>query len=62
SRSAGLPQIGDDIGNWAEPLGMVAIVAEAITFLAAAGVLAHRSHVLRSRPPGTGSSVIEEAP
>lgn len=29
SRSAGLPQIEDDIGNWAEPLGVVSITAEA---------------------------------
>src|SRR3954451_11504183 len=29
SRSIGLPQIRDDVGNWAEPLGIVAIAAEA---------------------------------
>lgn len=29
SRSAGLPQIEDDIGNWAEPLGIVSITSEA---------------------------------
>jgi uncharacterized membrane protein YfcA len=30
SRSVGLPQIGDDVGNWAEPLGVVALVAESV--------------------------------
>jgi len=30
SRSIGLPQIRDDVGNWAEPLGVVAVAAEAV--------------------------------
>src|SRR5262249_54877894 len=29
SRSMGLPEIGDDVGNWVEPLGIVALTAEA---------------------------------
>lgn len=28
SRSVGMPEIHDDIGNWAEPLGLLAITAE----------------------------------
>ena len=28
SRTVGLPQIGDDVGNWTEPLGVVSVVAE----------------------------------
>ncbi|MGH3261203.1 MAG: hypothetical protein ACRDNS_04320, partial [Trebonia sp.] len=36
SRSVGLPQIHDDIGHWADPLGIVAIVGEAVMVLAAA--------------------------
>ncbi|HEU5045962.1 MAG TPA: hypothetical protein VFT75_17710 [Nocardioidaceae bacterium] len=31
SRSVALPQIGDDVGNWLEPLGVVAIVFEGLT-------------------------------
>lgn len=31
SRTVGLPQIGDDIGNWSEPLGFAALVAEFAT-------------------------------
>jgi hypothetical protein len=38
SRTVGLPQIGDDIGNWGEPLGVVCIVAEAVMLVA---TLAH---------------------
>jgi hypothetical protein len=30
SRSVGLPQIGDDIGNWTEPLAVVSVAAELI--------------------------------
>lgn len=40
SRTVGLPQITDDVGNWGEPLGVVAIVAEAVLLLAAAAHLA----------------------
>lgn len=35
SRTVGLPQITDDIGNWAEPLGLVAVVAETIMLITA---------------------------
>jgi hephaestin len=38
SRSVGLPQIGDDVGDWADPLGVVAVVAELT--LVVGGVLA----------------------
>lgn len=30
SRTVGLPQITDDIGNWSEPSGIVSIVAESV--------------------------------
>lgn len=39
SRSVGLPQMADDVGNWTESLGLVAIIAEALTALVAALVL-----------------------
>jgi hypothetical protein len=29
SRTVGLPQIGDDVGNWTEPLGLLSILSEA---------------------------------
>lgn len=43
SRSVGLPQIHDDIGNWAEPLGMVALTGETIMVLTALAHLGGRS-------------------
>lgn len=30
SRGVGLPQLGDDVGDWAEPLGLVAVACEAV--------------------------------
>jgi hypothetical protein len=30
SRTVGLPQIGDDVGNWTEPLGIPAVASEAL--------------------------------
>ncbi|MGZ4503736.1 MAG: hypothetical protein ACXVW3_07575, partial [Nocardioidaceae bacterium] len=30
SRTIGLPQIGDDVGNWTEPLGVVSVVSETL--------------------------------
>ncbi len=44
SRSVGLPQITDDIGNWSDPLGVVAIVSETVLLLAAVGHLTTRKH------------------
>jgi hypothetical protein len=35
TRSVALPQIGDDVGNWTEPLGVVALSAEALLALLA---------------------------
>jgi uncharacterized membrane protein YfcA len=48
SRSVGLPQIGDDVGNWAEPLGVVAIVAESL--MVAAGVCGSLPRTRRHLP------------
>jgi hypothetical protein len=31
SRTMGLPQIGDEIGNWADPLGHATMVVECVT-------------------------------
>lgn len=43
SRSVGLPEIHDDIGNWAEPLGLVAIVGEAVMLIASVLHFARRA-------------------
>lgn len=36
SRTIGLPEIGDDIGNWTEPLGFPAVAAELVAAVVAA--------------------------
>ena len=36
SRTIGLPDLGDDVGNWTEPLGFPAITAELLTTAVAA--------------------------
>lgn len=43
SRTVGLPQIGDEIGNWSEPLGFPALAVEALAAVVAALALRHRS-------------------
>lgn len=50
SRSIGLPQIGDDIGNWLDPLGMAAISVEALAAVVAVWVLRARGALIRGRP------------
>lgn len=52
SRTAGLPQIHDDIGNWSDPLGIATLAAEAgtIALALAAG--------LRAGKPAPRSGVV----
>jgi hypothetical protein len=42
SRTVGLPGIGDDIGNWTDPLGFPALASEALATVVAAAVLRRR--------------------
>lgn len=37
TRSVPLPQVADDVGNWAEPLGVVAVAAEALLVVLVGG-------------------------
>lgn len=53
SRTVGLPQIADDIGNWTDPLGFPAVAAELLATVAAAIALSRRSHAERSHPDGS---------
>ncbi|MGH3494841.1 MAG: hypothetical protein ACRDQ1_16615, partial [Sciscionella sp.] len=39
SRTVGMPEIHDDIGNWLEPFGVAAVVAEAVGVVTAARIL-----------------------
>ncbi len=47
SRTVGLPQIGDDVGNWSDPLGFPAITAELLATLVAAYALKQHSTLQR---------------
>jgi hypothetical protein len=40
SRTSGLPDATDDVGNWTEPLGLASLVAEGLVICVAAGALA----------------------
>lgn len=42
SRTVGLPQLADDIGNWTEPLGLPALLAETAALVVAAYALRHQ--------------------
>jgi hypothetical protein len=44
SRTVGLPLAEDDIGDWANPLGMVAVAAELVVAAVSVTVLRHRRH------------------
>jgi hypothetical protein len=54
SRTIGLPQIGDDIGNWTDPLGYPNMVVEILTVTVAIAVL--RSWRLRTPGRRSGST------
>lgn len=43
SRTVGLPDLAGDIGNWSEPLGFPALVAEALSLLVVAFALRQRT-------------------
>lgn len=55
SRAVGLPQIGDDIGNWFEPLGVVAVIAEFIAVLTAGGIALSGQRRRRSQADAVGA-------
>jgi hypothetical protein len=45
SRTIGLPQIGDDVGNWTDPLGIPAVASE-VLMVALAWLHLRNSHML----------------
>jgi hypothetical protein len=55
SRTVGLPEIGDDVGNWTEPLGIPAVASE-VLMVALAWL-----HVRNSRSLGSSSRSAPEA-
>jgi hypothetical protein len=58
SRTTGLPDATDDVGEWEEPLGLASLVAESLVVCVGAAVLAAgRAPMSAMRPfPGAGSA------
>jgi hypothetical protein len=55
SRTTGLPQATDDIGNWGEPLGIASMFVEGALIALAGGVLAERFSLVPQRLLQTAS-------
>ncbi|MEP7089507.1 MAG: hypothetical protein ABI776_05300 [Nocardioidaceae bacterium] len=53
SRTVGLPQIGDDVGNWSDPLSFPAVAAEVLAAVAAVAALRRRPAHAHHHPKGT---------
>jgi len=51
SRTTGLPQAADDIGNWSEPLGMASLFVEASVLAISAPALVDRARSAAGVPP-----------
>jgi hypothetical protein len=47
SRGPGLPNYGDDIGNWTEPLGVLSLVVEGVLLILSATILGATREVHR---------------
>lgn len=45
SRTVGLPALAHDVGNWTEPLGFPAVLAEMVAALVAAYAFSHRTSI-----------------
>lgn len=60
TRTVALPQIADDVGNWTEPLGVVALVAEGmlVVLALAHGSAAWRGSRLAARPLLLGGALL----
>jgi hypothetical protein len=59
SRSIGLPLAGDDIGDWANPLGLAAVVAEAVVVCSAVTVLTSMIKNERRGRPASGRPLLQ---
>lgn len=55
SRTTGLPQATDDIGNWGEPLGMASLFVEGALVVLSGGILAARRTVAVAVPRRAGA-------
>ncbi len=53
TRLVAFPQLADDVGNWLDPLGVVAVLAEAIVVAAATRLLTTRQNTTAPSSPTT---------
>jgi hephaestin len=58
SRSVGLPQIRDDVGNWAESLGIVALTAESVLLVGGLVAASGRVAVAVARRAATVGTIV----
>lgn len=58
SRTVGLPQMADDVGDWSDPLATVALVAEAVMVLAGAGGALRPRYGMEVRPVLVASGAV----
>lgn len=62
SRTTGLPNAGDDIGNWTEPLGVASLIAEGFVLLLATWSLAAgRRRTASPRSPVAAAQAARQA-
>jgi hypothetical protein len=59
SRTIGLPQATDDIGNWSEPLGMASLFVEGSLVALTGGVLLARRSAGRDAHRGSGRATAD---
>jgi hypothetical protein len=57
SRTIGLPQGADDIGNWTEPLGLASLFVEGSLVVLSAAVLRERAGALALRTPSAAAGL-----
>ena len=57
SRTVGLPQGADDIGNWTEPLGLASLFVEGSLVVLSAAVLRERAGTLARRTPSAAAGL-----
>ena len=50
TRMVAFPMLADDVGNWAEPLGLLSVGSETVVVIAALCVLAGRAFPIGLRP------------
>jgi hypothetical protein len=61
SRTVGLPEIGDDVGNWSDPLGTIAMAAELATVALACVALRRDRYDTQSPPDFRASDTVRES-